>query len=244
MAIRKGFRVSVKANVDTTKTDSIFVDVKQDSTRRVRFLPPANEDGSLFTKVVNHFNLKTDDSPPRGMAVACSSHHKDEDCYLCNLSRVLKRNGDKAEKKIGDDIRGSQRFYAPIILAERNEDGEWEWEDRVRLIGLPKTAVEDVSSILIQQDQVGDDFFCDVEKGQDLLITRTGTGFNTKYKVSASGVKMDLNEVLPDWEEKFIEDVVAECNPNYMTNEEMREAAIRTYGDDLDWDALATEYNL
>jgi hypothetical protein len=29
-----------------------------------------------------------------------------------------------------------------------------------------------------------------------------------------------------------------------MTNEEMRDAAVRTYGDDLDWDALAEDYNL
>lgn len=242
MAIRKGFRVNVKANVETTRTDSIFVDVKQDSTLRVRFLPPTNEDGTLFTKIVNHFKLKTDDEPPRGMAVGCNSHFDGEPCYLCNLSKTLKKDGDKAEKKIGDEIRASARFYAPVLVAEKNESGEWEYQQKVRLVGLPKTAVEEISALLVQQDMVGDDFFCEVEKGQDLLITRTGTGFNTKYKISLTGVKMDLNEIAPEVTE--IEDVVEACNVNRLTNEQMREAAVRTFGDDLDWDALSEGYQL
>src|SRR6056297_2493313 len=98
MAIRKGFKVNVGANVKSTKTDSIYLDLKEDEARRVRFLPPNREDGALFTKVVQHFKLKTDDDPPRGMALACNHHYNDDTCYLCELSKVLKRDGDKAEK--------------------------------------------------------------------------------------------------------------------------------------------------
>jgi hypothetical protein len=243
MAIRRGFKVNVKANVDSTRMDSIFVDIKQDSTRRLRFLPPPNEDGTLFTKIVNHFKLKSDDDPPRGMAVGCNDHFNGEDCYLCRLSKTLKKDGDKAEKKIGDDIRASARFYAPVLVAEKNEDGEWVYDQKVKLVGLPKTAVDDISALLVQQDMVGDDFFCDVEKGQDVLITRTGTGFQTKYKISLCGQKMDLNDIMGE-DVKEIEDVVEACNVNLVSNDEQRAAAVRTYGDDLDWDALAEEYGL
>ena len=79
MAIRKGHKVNVKASVRATASDSIFLDIKEDTTVRVRFLPPSTEDGALFTKVVNHFKLTTDDSPPRGMAVACLHHFKGEE---------------------------------------------------------------------------------------------------------------------------------------------------------------------
>jgi hypothetical protein len=242
MAIRKGFKVNVKSNVNSTKTDTIFLDLKEDEARRVRFLPPAREDGALFTKVVQHFKLKTDDDPPRGMAVACNSHFKDEDCYLCNLSKTLKRDGDKAEKRIGDDIRASVRFYAQVMVAEKMEDGTLEYHGP-KLLGLPKTAVEDVNAILLAEDMAGDDFFCDVEKGQDLIITRTGKGFQTKYSAQATGQKNNLDEVYPGWEEKFIEDVEEELGLNFKSNEEMRAAAVRTYADDLDWDALR-DYNL
>lgn len=242
MAIRSGFRVNVKANVESTRSDSIFIDIKPDTTKRVRFLPPTTADGTLFTKIVNHFRLKTDDDPPRGMAVACNDHFNGEECYLCKLSKTLKKHGDKAERKIGDEIRASARFYAPVLEAEKDENGEWVYGSKVKLIGLPKTAVEEVNAILVQQDMVGDDFFCDVEKGQDVLITRTGTGFSTKYKISLTGIKADFNEIAPDVEP--IADVVEACNLNMHDNESQREAAVRTFGDDLDWDALADQFNL
>lgn len=243
MAIRKGFKVNVKSNVNSTKTDSIFLDLKEDEARRVRFLPPNRADGALFTKVVQHFKLKTEDDPPRGMAVACNHHYKDEDCYLCNLSKILKRDGDKAERKLGDDIRPSQRFYAVVLAAERNEQGEWEYSGP-KLLGLPKTAVEQVNGILLAQDMSGDDFFCDVDNGQDIIITRTGKGFQTKYSAQATGQKNDLNVIFPDWEDKFIEDMDEALGLNHVSNEDMRAAAVRTYGDDLDWDTLSEEYKL
>jgi len=242
MAIRSGFKVNVKANIASTRSDSIFVDVKADTTKRVRFLPPTTGDGTLFTKIVNHFRLKTDDDPPRGMAVGCNAHFENEPCYLCNLSQTLKRHGDKAERKIGDEIRASARFYAPVLEAEKDENDEWVYDQKVKLIGLPKTAVEEISALLVQQDMVGDDFFCDVEKGQDLLITRTGTGFNTKYKISLTGIKMDLAEIAPEVE--AMEDVVAACSLNMHDNESQKAAARRTFGDDLDWDELASQFNL
>jgi hypothetical protein len=243
MAIRRGHKVSIKANVNTTRVDSIYLDLKEDETRRIRFMPPNRADGALFTKIVNHFRLKTDDNPPRGMAVACNQHFHDEDCYLCRLSKVLKKDGDKAEKKIGDDIRASARFYAPVLVAEKEDDGTWVYHGP-KLLGLPKTAVEDINAILLQQDMADDDFFCDAEKGQDILITRTGTGFNTKYKSTATGVKNKLDTIYPDWEEKFIETVEDEVGLNFMPVEEQKSAAVRTFGDDLDWSALADAFNL
>jgi hypothetical protein len=243
MAIRRGHKVSIKANVNTTRVDSIYLDLKEDETRRIRFMPPNRADGALFTKIVNHFRLKTDDNPPRGMAVACNGHFNDEDCYLCTLSKVLKTNGDKAEKKIGDDIRASARFYAPVLVAEKEDDGTWTYHGP-KLLGLPKTAVEDINAILLQQDMAGDDFFCDADKGQDILITRTGTGFNTKYKASATGQKNKLDDIFSDWEEKFIDSVDEVVGLNFLAVEDQKSAAVRTFGDDLDWDALSEDFNL
>ena len=235
MAIRKGFRVNVKANMEVTASDSIYVDIKQDTTRRLRFLPPVDDSGRIFTKIVNHFKLKTDDDPPRGMAPACLRHFKDEECYLCDLSESLKKSKDKNERALGDEIRASARYYAPVVVAEKNAEGVWEYGDRVKLVGLPKTGVDDVNAILLQQDMVGDDYFCDEENGQDLLLTRTGFKYQTKYKPSATGIKMPLEKVMPDWEDKQIKDVAEVSRLKFLTYEEQEEAARRTFGDDVEW---------
>jgi len=238
MAIRKGFKVNVSANLNSTKTDSIYLDLKEDEARRVRFLPPQRADGALFTKVVQHFKLKTEDDPPRGMALACNDHHKDEDCWMCNLSKLLKAEGDKAERQIGDDIRPSPRFYSVVLVAEKQDDGSLVYSGP-KLLGLPKTAVEQVNSILLAQDMAGDEFFCDADGGQDLIITRTGRGFQTKYNAQSTGKKNNLDEIFPQWEDKFIEDLEEALGLKFADNDTMREATMRTYADELDWDAIA-----
>lgn len=243
MAVRRGHTVNVKASVRATESKSIFLDIKQDSTVQVRFLPPASADGALFTKVVNHFKLVTDDTPPRGMAVACHDHFDDKPCYMCELSKVLKRNGDKHEKQIGDDIRPSARFYAQVLRAEKDQDGNLVYEGPY-LIGLPKTAVEDINAILIDQDEQEIAFFCDIEAGQDIRITRTGTGFNTKYKAMPTGKQESLDSIFPDWEDKFIDNVLDAVGLNIISNTEMSEAAHRTFKDDLDWDEIDSSYSL
>lgn len=243
MAIRRGHAINIKANVNSVRTESIYMDLKQDETRRVRFLPPNRADGALFTKIVNHFKLKTEDEPARGMAVACLNHVEDKPCYLCELSSVLKKHGDKAERQLGDDIRASARFYATVLVAEKADDGSWEYRGP-KLIGLPKTAVEDLNAILLQQDMAGDDFFCDAEKGQDILITRTGSGFQTKYKSMASGKKNNLDDIFPEWEEKFIDKIEDAVGLTIISYEDQKAAAVRSFGDDLDWDALAESFNL
>jgi len=237
MAIRKGHKVNIKASTRTTASDSIFLDIKDGTTVRVRFLPPATPDGALFTKVVNHFQLQTDDSPPRGMAVACTHHFKDEECYMCDLSKALKEHGDKKGKDIGDDIRASANFYAPVLVAEKMDDGKLEYFGP-KLVRLPKTAVESITSILVQQDAAGDAFFCDIEKGQDVTIHRTGVKYQTKYSVMPTGVKANLDKTCPDWEDKYIDDVLGACSLKFMTNAEMEEAAKRTFGDSIDWAAI------
>jgi len=239
---RPGFKPNVKASLATTTSDKVFFDVKPDTTLRIRVLPPAREDGSIWTVAVNHFRLKNEEG--RGVALACKKEHGDDGvCWLCDLSRVLKRHGDKDEQEIGDTIRPSPRWYVQALIGEKNEEGKWEYFGP-KLVGLPKTAAEEVNSILGTQDAADDDYFCDVEKGQDLLITRTGSGYATRYKVMASGQKANLDKVHPGWEKAFISDVYDRLGLNLWEADDVKAAAHRAFGDKLDWENLSKEFKL
>ena len=91
------FKVNVAASKKSTERKTLFLDIKPDTSVRLRILPPVTEDGMIFAKAVNHFKLKNEEG--FGLALACLDEHGDENtgtsCYLCNLVKML-RNGDKA----------------------------------------------------------------------------------------------------------------------------------------------------
>ena len=113
-----------------------------------------------------------------------------------------------------------------------------------KLLGLPKGASEDVANIIKNMDMTGEPDFTDITEGQDLLIGRTGTGFNTKYRVDRTGLKTSLDDLFPEWEEKFIEDVNDALGLKIVTPEEQKAALMFTYGDVIDWEKYADEFGV
>jgi len=237
---RPGFKANIKANMDSTKGDKLFVNIKPDTTLRVRFLPPAKADGMLFFVTGQHFKVKNAEGKPCALADRCI-HAGDPSDYLEDLSRVLIKHGDDNEKRIGQDIRLSKRWNAQVLVAEK-EDGEWTYFGP-KIISLSKTTAEAVNQILMNQDMVGDDHFYDPDMGQDLLITRKGAGFDTKYSVDRTGLKASLDDVFPEWSSKFIADIEDVMGLNIVSLDEQKAAARRTYPM-LDWEALEEDHDL
>lgn len=250
MAIKRDklFKPNVKANTEATKMDNLFIDIKKDSTLRTRILPPTNEEGLIFTRAENHYKMKGENG--RGTALACLKVHGSEEtgdnCYLCELARVLIKFGDKAEAKIGKDIQASPRWYTQVLVAE--EIGRDDNNKPIlkytgpKLLGLPKTGADAVNQILNNMDQAGTPFFCDIEEGQDLLITRHSA--SPWYSADRTGIVLSLDDIFPGWESKMMEDVYSELGLKVVTREEQKQAAMRAFGDELDWEALAEEYGL
>jgi hypothetical protein len=234
----KGFKMNLKASLESTKSNSPYLDIKEDSTVRVRFLPTNNPSGALFTRSVNHFKMHNPDDPNRTLVLACNEHFKGERCYLCELSAYL-RNGDKAERAIAADIRPSSRFYAQVLPCERNEETDELEYTKPKLLGLPKTGVDDINALLMQQHANNEPYFCDEAEGQDVMVTRTGRGFDTRYKGSLTGNKVDLSETFEDWELEYMEDMIPVLGLKFASWDEQKLHAQRTFGDQLDWDELA-----
>ncbi len=229
------FRVNIAANRKSTERKTLFLDIKPDTSVRVRIMPPTTEAGMLFGKSVNHFKLKSEEG--FGLALGCLDEHGNDDtgtnCYLCSLVKML-RNGDKAEKKIADDMRASPRWYAQVWVFDKDEGSYF----GPKLLGLSKTTAEAVNDILVAQEDSGDDYFCDVEQGQDLIIKRTGSGLNTRYNVLPTGKKMPLSEVDADWEEKMIQDLYAALEIKLEDPDGQKRAVYRSFEDELDWEAI------
>lgn len=236
MALQKPtFKVNIAASKKSTERKTIFQDIKPDTSVRLRCAPPVTEDGMIFTKVVNHFKLKNEEG--FGLALACLEEHGNDDtgenCYLCNLVRMLK-GGDKAEVKIAKEMRGSPRWYMQAWVYDK-DTGLYIGP---KLVGLSKTTAEALTDILVSQDESGDDYFCDVENGQDIVITRRGSGLDTKYTVAPTGKKMPLSEVCPNWEDKIIMDVHAAMELKLEDPDGQKKAVYRTFEDELDWEAI------
>lgn len=233
---RPTFKVDIAANKKATEKQSIFRDLVPDTTTRVRVLPPTNEEGVLFTIVRNHFKLKA--SEGFGMALACLGQHGNDDvgenCYLCNLVDFLKK-GDKSDQKIADLLYPSKRWYIQCLVFDKSVEGYV----GPKLIGLSRTTADKVQDILTAQDDVGDDFFCDPDKGQDITITRTGSGrTTTRYSVAPTGKKESLDDTFPGWEDKILTDVEAKMDLKIYDINEQKKVALRTFGDELDWEAI------
>jgi hypothetical protein len=234
------FKLNLKATLDSTKSDNLFVNIKPDTTLRVRFLPAK---GSLFFVTGQHFKLK--DENDRTVAFANLELHGTEETgttdYLDKLWKVLK-SGDEYEQEVAELIKLSKRWTAQVLVAERDESGKWTYFGP-KVLALSKTTAEKVAQILSNQEMVGDDFFCDVKNGQDLLISRTGSGFDTKYNVDRSGIKSDLDALFPEWREKYITNLKDVLGLRVVTPDEQKAAARRTFPR-LDWEKLAAEHGV
>lgn len=248
MAIRKVYKPDIKANQDSTKIENIFFDIPKDTTVQVRVLPITEESGLVFTKAVNHFKMVGENG--RKAALACLHVHGTEEtgdtCFLCKLSRVLLKNGDKAEKEIGNDISASPRWYCQVMIAENigeNEDGTFKFAYKgPRLLGLPKTGVEGVNTILNNMGMARQPDFTDPDQGQDLLITRHSK--TPWYTVDRTGVMQSLADIFPEWETKMVDSIAGEMNLKIETAEEQKASAVRAFGKELDWEALAEKFGL
>lgn len=233
---RPTFKVNTAANAKATERKTVFYDLKPDTKTRLRVLPPVTEDGLIFTKVTNHFRLKNEDN--FGMALACLVDHGNDEtgevCYICNLVNYLRKTGDKGDSKIAGDLRGNPRWYMQCLIWDPHSEEYF----GPKLVGVSKTTAEAINELLVAQEDSGDDFFCDPENGQDLTITRKGSGLNTKYTVMPSGQKTSLDDIFPGWEDKIITDVYGAIDLKIEDQDGQKRALYRTFGDELDWDAI------
>jgi hypothetical protein len=230
---------NVAANLNATAGKDLFHNLKADTTTAVRFLPTTHPTGMLFYVTNNHFKLldPNSDDGKKKIAVACGKEHGDEGkCFFCELTEALKKTGRKAEKKLADDIKVSVRYNAQVLINEKVGDNFV--YTKPKLLGLPGGLSQEISQLLANMEMYNQSPFNDIEAGQDLLLTRTGSGFQTRYKADRSGMTTNLDEVSPGWDSDFIEDIYDALGLKVFTYDEQVAIARHTFGDSIDWSEL------
>jgi hypothetical protein len=199
---RPGFKTNVDRTVKGTARKTVFFDIKPGTTVLLRFTPTSNEDGQLFFESCQHFKFLEDGEK---RAFACLEMHGVDDtvCPICDaLERAPEVLGKNAAKSLIKDHGSSNRWHAQIIpiRPEGVEAAEQSY-----IVGLSKTTAGKVSKILKLERDTRQVLLTDPDEGQAIQIERnSATGFNTRYEVLASNVRVPLDTLLPGWDEKFL----------------------------------------
>ena len=199
---RPGFQTNVDRTVRGTSRKTLFYDIKPGTTALLRFTPTSNEDGELFFESSQHFKF-LEDGEKRAWACLDMHGNGEQQCPICDaLERAPEVLGKAIAKNLISEHGASQRWHAQVIPI-RPEGTEA--ADQSYIVGLSKTTAGKVSSILKLERDTRQPFLTDPEKGQAVQIERnSATGFNTRYEVLASGLRVPLDTLLPTWEEKFL----------------------------------------
>jgi len=224
---RPGFQMNVERTARSTEKKSVFLDIKPGETKRLRFTPTSNEDGSLFFVSGQHFKLK-DEGQAR--AFACLSVHGEEgqECPGCLLiERSVEVFSEDISKKYKNDHGLSYRWHAQVVPLPK--DGE-DKPTQSYVIGLSKMTADDVSKIAKMEADNRQPLLTDPDQGQVIQIARNNaTGFGTRYKTLPTGLRVSLDTLLPTWEEKFL-DTAKAINLRVVTEEKFYKAIQETVG--------------
>lgn len=160
----------------------------------IRILPPAdyltNPEATFFFDAVLHHGFKDEDA--RRRALPCLRYHSDsgEDCPACIVEEWVMANGTPPQQDVVQNMQGRPRTYYNIIYRQ----GEF---PNVQIWGSSAKIRDD---IIAQLDVPGFEGMLDPEEGNDIVLTRTGTGMQTRYRVDPMTKASSVG--VPDWQTK------------------------------------------
>lgn len=111
---------------------------------------------------------------------------EDSDCFVCDLVSKL-RKGDTTERELAKSIARRYRVFLNVI---DRADGQ------IKVFGTGITVFEQILSLIADSDW-GD--MTDPKNGYDIVIRKSGSGFNTEYSVRAKPKRTPYGVDI-DWE--------------------------------------------
>jgi hypothetical protein len=233
---RPGFKTNVDASVRSTAKKSVYLDIKPNSSVRIRFTPTSNEDGQLFFESSQHFKFTLDGEK---RAYACLRVHGNEqtgtDCPICDyIDAALEVLGGPGSS-IASANGASNRWHAQVVQVTDEAPAQ------TFLLGLSKTTAAKVNRILKMEQDNRQPLLTDPESGQIIQIDRTGSGLSTRYEVMPTNVRLNLDEYFPDWEKSFLT-VEKALKLRVVDKDELLAAMEETFGDAI-FKALTNHIN-
>ena len=235
---RPGFSPDAEASVAAAKQDnSLFVKIANGETVTVRILPPDREDQVMFTPSQNHWNLRHPDDDTN-IAVACLDMHGNEEtgyeCTVCALRNAVFELPDaerKVYKKFLEDTRLNGRYNMQVITPTLR-NGEKVYVGP-RLWGVSKKVITTLTTMQKSLMATNKPSFADADKGQDLIVSRTGDGFDTEYTIMLSGDMTSLDDIMPTWADKFWPSLYPKLKLRIYAPDKLRAVLAHTYGKEI-----------
>ncbi len=170
--------------------NNAYVDMKQPGKYRVRFLP-AQPKKSWIHESWQHF---IDVPGTNGRSVLCPMRTAKKKCPVCAKAEEYSRSDKELDQRKAKGMWPRLQCLANVIVRGKEEEGP-------RILRFGKKVAEQILDL--RDEDVGGNFL-HPEKGMDLIIIRTGLGFETRYKVVAANkgqvlpLSSDVNE-MNDW---------------------------------------------
>ena len=153
----------------------------------IRIVPTS--DGDPFKEVYFHYNI-----PNHQGGLMCPKRNFGERCPVCDFASNLWRDGvdknDDDSKKLAKSLFVRARFFSPVLLRDREEDG-------VKVYGYGKKAYELLLGYVLDPEY-GD--ITDVEEGTDIAVTYTKPTRPGAYPQTSMKMRRSSSPLLEDAE--------------------------------------------
>lgn len=170
----------------------------KDGRNVVRILPSKNPEDMFFQEAYLHYGVNKTADNPKGMTIVCPTTNGDgKPCPVCELSKQLKKLSKKKDDtydKQAKSLMRKKRAYFNVINRDDDlttyapdengklmrKNAEDYTETPVKVLSTGVSILKDVLGIIVDPEY-GD--ITDATEGLDVIITKSGTGFNTEYDV-------------------------------------------------------------
>ena len=187
-----------------------FIDIK-DGRNVVRILPPKENMEMFYEEVWVHYGVGKSDTNKKGTMIVCpKTNGDDEPCPQCELVdqlfKLSKKKDDSYSKQAKELMKKKRVYYNAIDRSEdisqysKNAEGKWVDAEGnegspVKVLATGIGVFKDLLNIIVDPEY-GD--ITDPEEGLDVIITKTGSGFNTNYDVKT--VRKESAVGFDEWE--------------------------------------------
>lgn len=233
---RPGFVGSPSANDAALRGDEKFLKFKDGDTKLLRFLPPPREDGIIFYPVTSHY-VKSQDSDKKA-SLACNRKHGNDEvgrqCLVCDVVDFML--GEDKKDKDAKEIRAQTRQHTQVLEGMPGKAGAVSYS-APKFPAWSGKAANKINAIFKSMEKLGQPLAYDHDKGQSLMITRTGEGLETDYSVERTSQIEALDDIRPTWADEFKEDIYAAVGLN-VVDVPTQEAHLRLTFPRMKWDEI------
>lgn len=168
-----------QASMENAPKMEMFKPASRAQPHRVRVIPPLEGHKSQYPYVIgrsHYVQIPGIDAFWGVCGKSLDSRGESSPCAFCELHEDLANRPGEAAQKIADGAKSRLACFTYVLVRGEEEKG-------IQLWRTPWTIIKELRSYMSNPD-LGLADFTDPMNGRDLLITKTGSGFNTSYQVT------------------------------------------------------------